>query len=90
MNPPYGHRNHHHPGTRADQLPPARESARPFSLRAFTSGRRVSYERFNAELDMLFSEAGFDAYDDLKTVQTYAENTSDPVWTDLDTGSGDS
>lgn len=60
------------------------------SLRAFTSGRRVSYERFNAELDMLFSEAGFDAYDDLKTVQAYAENTSDPVWTDLDTGSGDS
>lgn len=57
------------------------------SLRAFIAGNRVSYERFTAELDMLFTEAGFDAYDDLKAVQAYAGDTSDSVWTDLDTGS---
>lgn len=56
------------------------------SLRAFIAGNRVSYERFLAELEMLFTEAGFDAYDDLKAVQAYAGDTTDPVWTDHDTG----
>lgn len=56
------------------------------SLRAFIAGNQVSYERFNAELDMLFTEAGFDAYEDLKAVQAFAGDTADAVWTDLDTG----
>ncbi len=59
------------------------------SLRAFIAGSRVSYERFTTELELLFTEAGFEAYDDLTAVREYAGGTADPVWTDLDTGRWD-
>lgn len=50
------------------------------AITAFAAGARVSYEDFVAQLDMLGSEYGFEAYDDIKALTEWAGETEDPVW----------
>jgi hypothetical protein len=51
-------------------------------MREFAAGKPVSYEGFLAELDMVSSEYSFEAFDDVRALQEWAEVTEDPVWTD--------
>lgn len=49
---------------------------------AFASGRQVSYEDFIAECGITATEVGFDSHEDMRLLQTWAEETTDDVWTD--------
>jgi hypothetical protein len=50
------------------------------AITAFAAGAQVSYEDFMAQLDMLASEYGFEAHDDVKELAEWAGNTEDRVW----------
>lgn len=50
------------------------------AVTAFARGERVSYEDFTAQVDMLASEYGFEAHDDVRALTTWAGDTADPVW----------
>lgn len=50
------------------------------AITAFAGGARVSYEDFMGQLDMLSSEYGFEAHDDVSALSEWAGETEDPVW----------
>lgn len=50
------------------------------AINAFAAGRKVSYEDFVAQLDMLAAEYGFEANQDVRDLREWAGETEDPVW----------
>lgn len=50
------------------------------TITAFAAGAQVSYEDFMSQLDMLASEYGFEAHDDVKALAEWAGSTEDRVW----------
>lgn len=47
---------------------------------AFSRGVPVSWERFRAHCDFVYSQVGFDALDDMRALESYANETDDDVW----------
>lgn len=50
------------------------------AITAFAAGAQVSYEDFMSQLDMIASEYGFEAHDDVKELAEWAGSTEDRVW----------
>ena len=50
------------------------------AIAAFAAGARVSYEDFTAQIGVLASEYGFEAYEDVRRLEEWAGSTEDPVW----------
>lgn len=50
------------------------------AITAFAAGAQVSYEDFMSQLDMVASEYGFEAHDDVKALAEWAGETVDRVW----------
>jgi len=50
------------------------------AIATFSRGVPVSYEDFVAQLEMLATEYGFEAHDDVRLLTEWAVETADPVW----------
>ena len=50
------------------------------AITAFAAGAQVSYEDFMAQLNMIASEYGFEAHQDVEDLAAWAGETGDRVW----------